>query len=246
MATWSRNGAMTTEPIAALLSDEPQPPPRADDAEDQLSPLDAPASGPGFLKLKNRWTNMGASAKFHAIERQLSEVEVDAPQGGGRRARSPEQRAAGRLKLHEKLQKEHAEHLARYGRDERPGAPVQSVPSQVAARRPAHACALTLPRARGWGHESRGFHFGSKGHHTAPLMPAQTFRNHSTLHDIDAWLGVEDFDEQMEKGTMYDAVGLLMKPLWSILDAAADLGPRSADVSTSRGRIQWARCPVTN
>lgn len=64
-------------------------------------------------------------------------------------------------------------------------------------------------------------------------MPAQTSRNHSTLHEVDAWLGVEDFDEQMEKGTPYDALGLLMKPLWSVLDAAADLGPRSADVSTN-------------
>ena len=35
---------MTTEPIAALLSGEPQPPSRADDAaQDQLSPLDAVA-----------------------------------------------------------------------------------------------------------------------------------------------------------------------------------------------------------
>ena len=123
----------------------------------------------------------------------------------------------------------------------RPGAPAQSAPSQIAARRPAHACAPALPHACGWSPA-----FMSAQMCTAPLMPAQTSRNHSTLHEVDAWLGVEDFDEQMEKGTPYDAIGLLMKPLWSVLDAAADLGPRSADVSTNCGRTQWARCFITN
>jgi len=94
MATWSRNDAMTTEPIAALLSGEPQPPSRADDAaQDQLSPLDAVAEAPGLKLFKKGsgggkvWRNMGASAKFHAVERKLSEIDIEqeAPQGGGRR-----------------------------------------------------------------------------------------------------------------------------------------------------------------
>ena len=240
---------MTTEPIAALLSGEPQPPSRADDAaQDQLSPLDAVAEAPGLKLFKKGsgggkvWMNMGASAKFHAVERKLSEIDIEqeAPQGGGRRSRSPEQRAAGRLRLHEQLHTAHDEHLARY--DGKAGRPCAE---RAIANRCAKACACLCPRVavRVWlGRPA----FMSAQMCTAPLMPAQTSRNHSTLHEVDAWLGVEDFDEQMEKGTPYDAIGLLMKPLWSVLDAAADLGPRSADVSTNCGRIQWARCFITN
>ena len=156
MATWSRNDAMTTEPIAALLSGEPQPPSRADDAaQDQLSPLDAVAEAPGLKLFKKGsgggkvWMNMGASAKFHAVERKLSEIDIEqeAPQGGGRRSRSPEQRAAGRLRLHEQLQAAHAEHLARY--DGKAGRPCAE---RAITNRCAKACACLCPRvaARVW------------------------------------------------------------------------------------------------